>query len=169
MRLCRRRSRYWLWTKLFSVIPMARFHSLMLSSPHAGTKPHECRCWSQTGLCAAGRTWDTICQALTVSAELFFTRHWLWDCVFLTLSRTLPAILEWSFTSGLGLFHLYRSQAALLPFCSFFWGSLWLQSALRQGMEVLCSLTLLSVLPLSLESRSAAGWLCFHIHRCFHS
>lgn len=147
VRLCRR-SRYLPWTKLFSVIPMSRFHSLMLSPPHVGTKPGESRCWSQAGLCVAGRTWDTICQALAVSAELFFTADWLLDCVFLTLSRSY--LLLWSDLSpqGLALFHLCRSQAALPPFCSLFWGIfLWLQSALKQAMEVMCSLTLLSVLP----------------------
>lgn len=61
-------------------------------------------------------------------------------------------------------FHLCRSQAALPFFIPFLGGSWWLQSALKQGMEVMCSLTLLSVLPLSLENRSAAARLVLLSH-----
>lgn len=134
----------------------------MLSAPHAGTKPCESWCWSQAGLCAAGRTWDTICQALAVSAELLFTTDWLLDCVFLTLSRTY--LLFWSDLSpqGLALFHLRRSQAAL-PLLFSFLGGLY-GCSLKECMEVMCSLTLLSVLPLSLENRSAAARLVVLSH-----
>lgn len=72
--------------------------------------------------CVLWRTWDTICQALAVSAELFFTTDWLLDSVFLTVSRTY--LLFWSDLSlqGLALYHLCRSQAALPQFCSLFGG-----------------------------------------------
>jgi len=73
-----------------------------LTAP-CSTKPCASRCCSQPWSCATGRTRDTVCQALAMSAELFFTTDWLLDCFF-TLSRT--CLLLWGDLSpqGLGFF-----------------------------------------------------------------